>query len=495
MEDLQDTVDKVPMSDVLLLLGDFNARVGSSVADDDVWRGVRGRHGVGVCNEAGERFLEFCAVNQFTIMNTWFAKKAIHLATWKHPATKQSHMIDYVVMRAGQRMLCTDVRVMRGASCWSDHHMVRVMVRFDFPRQQKRRPSVLPLAVHSLHCAEQREAYQEMLDEYLCDHPHSVDHSLEHNWRNLKECIVSAAEAVVGRGRKKQPDWFVEAADTLMPLLDAKKIAHDRVLQVNSIANRREFRRHQRVVKCAVDAAKEEWICKLASDAVKARNDGKQRWTCVRQLQMTYAGRRPLRSMALLKESGEMTRNPEEVKLRWHNHFTHVLNVPSQYRQEVIDGIPGHPVNWELDDPPTCEELLTALTKLKKGKAGGKTGILPELLAYGGAELHDRLLQLITDVWEEGAVVRDWRDAEIVPIPKKGNLKHCDNWRGISLLDVVGKVFARILQERLQTIAEKVLPESQCGFRKGRGCIDMIFTARQLLEKCREHDDSIFVLL
>ena len=44
-------------------------------------------------------------------------------------------------------------------------------------------------------------------------------------------------------------------------------------------------------------------------------------------------------------------------------------------------------------------------------------------------------------------MVEDWRDAEIVPIPKKGNLKLCDNWQGISLLDMVGKVFARILQE------------------------------------------------
>ena len=78
----------------------------------------------------------------------------------------------------------------------------------------------------------------------------------------------------------------------------------------------------------------------------------------------------------------------------------------------------------------------------------------------------------------------------LVPIPKNGNLKRCDNWRGISLLDV----FARILQERLQTVADGVLPESQCGFHKERGCVDMIFVARQLVEKCREHDESLFVL-
>ena len=79
-------------------------------------------------------------------------------------------------------------------------------------------------------------------------------------------------------------------------------------------------------------------------------------------------------------------------------------------------------------------------------------------------------------------------------IPKRGDLRLCDNWRGISLLDVAGKVLARIIQERQQIIAERVLPESQCGFRKGRGCIDMVFVARQMVDKCREHNDSLFVL-
>ena len=91
-------------------------------------------------------------------------------------------------------------------------------------------------------------------------------------------------------------------------------------------------------------------------------------------------------------------------------------------------------------------------------------------------------------------MVRDWQDAVVVPIPKKGDLKQCDHWRGISLLDVVGKVLGRIVQRRLQVIAKQILPESQSGFRKGRGCADMIFVARQLVEKAREHGKSLYVL-
>ena len=67
----------------------------------------------------------------------------------------------------------------------------------------------------------------------------------------------------------------------------------------------------------------------------------------------------------------------------------------------------------------------------------------------------------------------------IILIPKKGNLEVCDNWRGIALLDVAGKVLARLVKNRLREVAEEILPESQCGFWQSRGCTDMIFVVQQ----------------
>ena len=58
---------------------------------------------------------------------------------------------------------------------------------------------------------------------------------------------------------------------------------------------------------------------------------------------------------------------------------------------------------------------------------------------------------------------------------------------GIALLEVVGKVVARVIQARLQGLAEEELPKSLCGFRKGHGCADMIIAVHQLTEKAIEH--------
>ena len=85
-------------------------------------------------------------------------------------------------------------------------------------------------------------------------------------------------------------------------------------------------------------------------------------------------------------------------------------------------------------------------------------------------------------------------DANVVTLYKnKGDRSDCNNYRGISLLSIVGKVFARVVLKRLQVLAEQVYPESQCGFRANRSTIDMIFSLKQLQEKCRDQRQPLFI--
>ena len=90
----------MPSRESFVILGDFNARVGSRDGDEgDVWTGVRGPHGLGAVNDAGRELLSFLSSHQSTICNTWFEKKTIHKQTWQHPKSKQWSSIDFVVMR------------------------------------------------------------------------------------------------------------------------------------------------------------------------------------------------------------------------------------------------------------------------------------------------------------------------------------------------------------------------------------------------------------
>ena len=86
------------------------------------------------------------------------------------------------------------------------------------------------------------------------------------------------------------------------------------------------------------------------------------------------------------------------------------------------------------------------------------------------------------------------RDANITTLyENKDDRSECNNYRGISLLSITGKLFARVALKRLQILADRVYPESQCGFRPNRSTVDMVFSVRQLQEKCREQQQPLYM--
>ena len=134
------------------------------------------------------------------------------------------------------------------------------------------------------------------------------------------------------------------------------------------------------------------------------------------------------------------------------------------------------------------------MLKLRNGKAAGADEIPGELLKTGLKPLANHLHQLILKCWRSREIPQDFKDAKITTLYKnKGDRGDCNNYRGISLLSITGKVLARILIKRLQEIAEQVYPEAQCGFRPRRSTTDMIFSVRQLQEKAREQRQLLYL--
>ena len=86
--------------------------------------------------------------------------------------------------------------------------------------------------------------------------------------------------------------------------------------------------------------------------------------------------------------------------------------------------------------------------------------------------------------FENGVVPEYWKSTVIVPLYKgKGERTKCKNYRGISLLSVVGKIYAGILVDRVCRVTGGLIDDEQRGFRVGRGWVDQIFTLKQIDEK------------
>ena len=140
----------------------------------------------------------------------------------------------------------------------------------------------------------------------------------------------------------------------------------------------------------------------------------------------------------------ETVSESKRVVARWSEHFQKLLNVPGDIDHEALDNITQHIIKTSLDEIPTMDEMSRTITGLKDGKAPGGDGIPAEVWKHGGDNLFSRLHQLIINAWEVGSVPQAWKGASIVTIYKKGDRTDCGNYRGISLLSIAGKLFARI---------------------------------------------------
>ena len=142
--------------------------------------------------------------------------------------------------------------------------MVRARSQVKITSRRNKGDLLIPFATHLFYNSELRDNYRECLLQKLMETPHDSECTAERNWESLKSGILQAEEEKVGRAKKTQPDWFLESSETLYSLIEAKNKAHKRMIQSNTTTNRKEFRKYQRLVKEAVDTAKEEWIRRTA---------------------------------------------------------------------------------------------------------------------------------------------------------------------------------------------------------------------------------------
>ena len=112
---------KIPVEEKLIILGNFNTRVGK---DWEMWDSL-GHHGIGKINSNGLRLLEVCSELKFVNCNTFFHHKDKHEYTWFHPRSTQGHLIDYSITRKRDLADVCNIWFLCSTDCDTDHRLVR----------------------------------------------------------------------------------------------------------------------------------------------------------------------------------------------------------------------------------------------------------------------------------------------------------------------------------------------------------------------------------
>jgi Reverse transcriptase (RNA-dependent DNA polymerase)/Endonuclease/Exonuclease/phosphatase family len=494
-EELQSACSKVPAGDKLFVVGDFNARVGR---EHSAWPGVLGHHGVGNENSNGTLLLSFCTQNQLVITNTLFQQSDKRKTTWRHPRSGHWHLLDYVLTRQRDVGDFCITRVLRGAELYSDHRLVRSKLRIRITYRQKRlqRPTRHRLNVENFKDPSVQGRYRSTLERLINSSGTVGAQPPQQAWSVLKNSIISAANSVTAPAARQHRDWFDQNDSEINSLLTSLRQKQHAWLQNRADTDlHADFSRTRRIVQSSLRHMKTRWWEDKAK-RLQSAADSHDMKAFYSELRAVY-GPSTVPPPKIYDSSGtELLSDRAEVLKRWSEHFNSVYNCESTADLAYIDSLAALPTIRELSLPPDYMEILTAVRQLKNGKASGPDGIPAECLSAAGPTIVEPLTALFRSVWQHEELPPEFRDADIVHIYKrKGDIHHCDNHRGIALLSAAGKVFARVLLNRLlKHVTDKILPESQCGFRSERSTTDMIFSVRQLQEKCREQQQSLFLV-
>ena len=191
-------------------------------------------------------------------------------------------------------------------------------------------------------------------------------------------------------------------------------------------------------------------------------------------------GRRSRTQTPICGKNGILLTTEKAQEKRWAEHFQEILN-----KDPPGDLAGFQDAAEDLDictDPPTKQEVLQAIKSLKNGKAPGTDLLNAKLFKCDPELAAEILLPLYCKVWNGDGIPSDWNKGIIIPIPKKGALTDCNNWRCITLLSLPRKIFCRVVVNRLSAAVDEVLRKEQAGYRQGRGCTEHIFTLRNIIE-------------
>jgi hypothetical protein len=199
---LTEVITEIGNAREILIAGDFNSRTGKKTNDL-----VVGPFGEEVINDNGDKLIDICEHNSLRILNGYFKHKMIHQYTWHQDTKDLRSIIDYIITRQNSGLKFQDVRVFRGLTVGSDHHLVNPKILFSYGRnsanesRENKTDDELELLqlpeynIDSLRDESTSFLYKKRLDEKLEE---SNFESTGEFYQHIVKCIYQAAKEALG---------------------------------------------------------------------------------------------------------------------------------------------------------------------------------------------------------------------------------------------------------------------------------------------------------
>jgi hypothetical protein len=491
---LSATLDKVNKGNIKIVMGDLNAKVG---VDNKNFERILGIQGVGTRSDNGDRFVELCNHHDMVIGGTLFAHKDIHKVTWYSNDGRTRNQIDHIAISHRWRRSLLDVRVFRGAELHTDHKLLMGTIQIKLAANKRKfaisRRTVDPKRLQDPRLLREfKEEVSTSLGRLQFDEP-------DRRWEGVRAAYMGAAEKVIPKVPERKKCYI---SDATWEIIQERKVAGSRLdeasNQLEYLERLEVYNRLERRVKTSARRDRRCWLnetAEQASDAA-AKNQLGEFYRLTRTL---AGGFKPVERPVKAVDGALIT--SEDLKLqRWTEYFRQALNCSNSHSPSLIADILNSDVTIPLPKSrinakaPSAAEVRQAIQSLKTGKAPGPDGLCVELFKADDKMAATELQPLIESFWDMEEIPESCKQANIIKLPKKGDLSLCENWRGIALLNSINKVISSIIRERISTAIEPQLRMEQAGFRKGRSRIDQINALRIIVEQSRELNSPLCML-
>jgi len=200
-------VDKVPKSDLIIILGDVYAKLGKESA----YQKIIGKHTLHEeTNRNGELLCDFSAANNMIVMSTQFQHKQIHKGTWRSPDYNTINQIDHVLVNQNKKEAIEDVRSLRGPNIDSDHCLLKSTLKQRLPNIYKKKPIQLTKwNKTNIQDPSKLKQYRTPLHNKLKNTPDT--NNINEEWERMQKAVMDAANEVKQtQGRTPRNEWWDE---------------------------------------------------------------------------------------------------------------------------------------------------------------------------------------------------------------------------------------------------------------------------------------------
>jgi exonuclease III len=303
--DLQQEVNRTPRNDALIIMGDFNAKVGRG---DEATRTIMGLHGIGERNERGDRLLDFCCANNLCITNTRFKQtKANRQWTWESPGGRTHNAIDYILV---SRKLVSSVRSSRAypsADCGSDHQLlmanIKLRLKAKMSATKNKKVDVGKLKddiTMALYQAKLEDGWQKARNKQVTD--------VEEAWEQVRNTIQETSKEVLGfTAGQRQKEWL---SPHTLALMDQRRECKGKRKLHPDMAKHHNYL--CRMVKKSAKEDKERYITEICLGVEEAREQRKTRavYEGIRKI----TGKHAPQVKSIKDDQGKILTDPAAVK-------------------------------------------------------------------------------------------------------------------------------------------------------------------------------------